>query len=158
MEEERIVKKLHEKDDPILWATYLLYSQYNAKYYNEIKTTIESILIERIDAIRVQESIFEYREFWWVIIFNKCPFLSLNSQIVIDRVVNSLSYHGTVSENCADIALDVFIDYLKNSTEQFFEWDMSSKDFLRTITFKTHEKSIFKNYKESVVSLAWGSI
>lgn len=158
VEEERIVKKLHEKDDPILWATYLLYSQYNAKYYNEIKTTIERILLERIEAIRVPELSFEYREFWWVIIFNKCPFLSTASQIAIDKVFNSFPNQGTINGNCADIALAVFIDYLKNSTEQFFEWDMSSKDFLRTITFKTHEKSIFKNYKENIISLAWGSI
>ena len=158
VEEERIVKKLHEKDDPILWATYLLYSKYNGKYYNDIKATIEQILAKRIEAIRVQKSIFEYREFWWVLVFNKCPLLSSTSQILIDGIISSLPYMGIGNRNCADIALDVFVDYLKNNSEQFFEWDMSSKDFLRTITFKTHEKSIFKNYKESVVSLAWGSI
>lgn len=158
VEEERIIKKLHEKDDPILWATYLLYSKYNEKYYNDIKTTIEQILAKRIEAIRVQKSIFEYREFWWVLVFNKCPVLSSTSQILINEVINSLPYTGTGNRNCADISLDVFVDYLKNNDEQFFEWDMSRKDFLRTITFKTHEKSIFKNYKESVVSLAWGSI
>lgn len=158
VEEERIVKRLYEKDDPILWATYLLYSQYNVKYYNEIKTTIECILLERIEAIRVPELSFEYREFWWVMIFNKCPFLSTASQTAIDKVINSFPYQGKINGNCADIAVAVFIDYLKNSTKQFFEWDMSSKDFLRTITFKTHEKSIFKNYKENIISLAWGSI
>lgn len=154
----RIVKKLNEKDDPILWATYLLYTQYNTKYYTEIKTTIERILIKRIEAIRVQKSIFEYREFWWIIVFNKCPFLSSTSRTLIDGVVNSLTYIGTGNRSCADIALDVFVDYLRNNDEQFFEWDMLSKDFLRTITFKTHEKSIFKNYKENIVSLVWGSI
>lgn len=158
VEEERIVKKLNEKDDPILWATYLLYAQYNKKYYNEIKAEIENILTKRIEAIRVQKSIFEYREFWWIIVFNKCPFLSSASQTLIDGVVNSLPYMGTGNRSCADIALDVFVDYLRDSDEQFFGWDMLSKDFLRTITFKTHEKSIFKNYKESIVSLAWGSI
>lgn len=99
-----------------------------------------------------------YREFWWVLVFNKCPLLSSTSQILINGVINSLPYTGTGNRNCADIALDVFVDYLKNNGEQFFEWDMSRKDFLRTITFKTHEKSIFKNYKESVASLVWGSI
>ena len=49
-------------------------------------------------------------------------------------------------------------DYLKNNLIQFFEWDMSQKDFLRNITFKTYERSIFKNYKENIVSLNWGSI
>lgn len=158
VEEEKIVKKLHEKDDPILWATYLLYSQYNEKYYNEIRTTIDHILDKRIEAIRVQKSIFEYREFWWVLVFNKCPLLSATSRMLIDDVVSSLPYKGTGNRNCADIALDLFVDYLKNSDKQFFEWDMSSKDFLRTITFKTHEKSVFKNYEENIVSLAWGSI
>lgn len=32
---------------------------------------------------------------------------------------------------------------------------MLNRDFLRTITLKIHEKSIFKNYKESIISLAW---
>ena len=93
-----------------------------------------------------------------MLVFNKCPLLSSTSQILINVVINSLPYTGTGNRNCADIALDVFVDYLKNNGEQFFEWDMSRKDFLRTITFKTHEKSIFKNYKEGVASLVWGSI
>jgi len=128
------------------------------KEINEIKTIIERIMIKRIEAIRVQKSILEYREFWWIIVFNKCPLLSPTLRNLINGVVDSLPYMGTGNRSCADIALDVFIDYLRNSDKQFFEWDMSSKDFLRTITFKTHEKSIFKNYKESIVSLAWGSI
>lgn len=158
VEEERIVKKLNEKDDPILWASYLLYVQYNKKYYNEIMAMIENILAKRINAISVPKLIFEYREFWWIIVFNKCPYLSTTSQNLIDGVVNSLPYTGTGNRCCADIALDVFVDFLRDSDKQFFEWDMLSKDFLRTITFKTHEKSIFKNYRESIVSLAWGSI
>lgn len=158
VEEERIVKKLNEKDDPILWASYLLYVQYNKKYYNEIMAMIENILAKRINAISVPKLIFEYREFWWIIVFNKCPYLSTTSQNLIDGVVNSLPYTGTGNRCCADIALDVFVDFLRDSDKQFFEWDMLSKDFLRTITFKTHEKSIFKNYRESIVSLAWRSI
>ena len=35
--------------------------------------------------------------------------------------------------------------------------DMEEKDFLRNYTFKTYERSIFKNYRENVTSLAWGS-
>lgn len=46
-----IVCKLREKDDPILWASYLLYSRYSTKYYKEIRDEIGGILLERIDAI-----------------------------------------------------------------------------------------------------------
>lgn len=35
--------------------------------------------------------------------------------------------------------------YLKTNSKQFFEWNIHEKDFLRQITFKTYERSIFKN-------------
>lgn len=50
-QEEKIVEQLVAKDDPILWASYLLYSQYSCKYYNEIRSIIGATLNERLDAI-----------------------------------------------------------------------------------------------------------
>jgi len=156
IQEESIVSKLKEKDDPILWATYLLYSQYNDKYFEEIKAYIEKTIIEKIDAIRVQKSIYEYREFWWILIFNKCPHISDSLQGRIDSAISLLQVPN--SGECTTILIDMFKDYLQNNSEQFFDWDTNQRDFLRTLTFKTHEKSIFKNYKENAISLAWGSI
>lgn len=156
LQEEHIVRKLKEKDDPILWATYLIYSQYNRKYANEIRGYIEKNLIENINAIRVQKSVYEYREFWWILIFNKCPFLSNTSQNVIDNTIALLDVPSAVG--CTHILIDMFKNYLQNSPMQFFDWNIERNDFLRTLTFKTYEKSIFKNYKENAISLAWGSI
>lgn len=47
LQEECIVRKIKEKDDPILWATYLMYSQYNRKYSDEIRSCIEKTLLEK---------------------------------------------------------------------------------------------------------------
>ena len=156
LQEEGIVKKLKEKDDPVLWATYLLYAQYNNKYFYDIRDFVESTLKERIEAIRVKKSIYEYREFWWILIFNKCPFITSSSQSLIDNSVSQLQVPP--EGGCTHVLIDIFKDYLENNSNQFFDWDMDRYDFLRTLTFKTHEKSIFKNYKENAISLAWGSI
>ena len=155
LKEESIVVKLKEKDDPILWATYLIYSQYNNNYFNNIKLCIENILQERIDSIRVKKAIYEYREFWWILIFNKCPFISNSLQYNIDDTISSLQVPTHVE--CIKILISIFKEYLQNNPKQFFDWDIDSNDFLRTLTFKTHEKSIFKNYKENVISWDWGS-
>lgn len=157
VEEERIVKKLYEKDDPILWATYLLYSKYNEKYYNDIKTTIEQILAKRIEAIRVQKSIFEYREFWWVLVFNKCPLLSSTSQILINGVINSLPYTGTGNRNCADIALDVFVDYLKNNGEQFLSGICQGRISFVLLLLK-HMRKVFLKIIRKVLLLWYGEV
>lgn len=156
LQEECIVRKIKEKDDPILWATYLMYSQYNRKYSDEIRSCIEKTLLEKINAIRVQKSVYEYREFWWILIFNKCPFITNASQNAIDNAITLLNV--PTASGCTHTLVDIFKNYLQNSPIQFFDWDIERNDFLRTLTFKTHEKSIFKNYKENAISLAWGSI
>ena len=156
LQEENIVRKLMAKDDPILWATYLMYSQYNKKYFDSIKTIIENTLVEKIEAIRVKKAIYEYREFWWILIFNKCPHISASSQKMIDTFISLINVPTT--HGCTSILVGLYKDYLQNNPEQFYDWDMRKNDFLRTLTFKTHEKSIFKNYKENAVSLAWGSM
>ena len=156
LQEEELVRKLTKKNDPILWATYLIYSKYNNNYFNDIKLCIEDMLQEKIDAIRVKKSIYEYREFWWILIFNKCPFITNVSQHKIDDAI--LSIQIPASMGCSRILISLFKDYLQKNSEQFFNWDMDRNDFLRTLTFKTHEKTIFKNYKENAISLAWGSI
>lgn len=57
-----------------------------------------------------------------------------------------------------DICGNLFVEFLKISRKQFFEWSIHEKDFLRQITFKTYERSILKNYKETLNFMDWNSI
>ena len=156
IQEERLVEELRRKDDPILWASYLLYARYSPKYYLSIRDEMGAVLLEKIDAIVQKESIYTYREFWWVLIFNKCPFLTPNEQAKIDEIINALPT-GTDTTAGARRG-DIFVDYVKNNSSQFFEWDISTRDFLRNLTFKTRQRSIFKNYHENPMALYWSSL
>ncbi len=155
-QEEIIVNQLEEKDDPILWASYLLYSKYSQNYFTTIKNKIGMMLHERIEAIVKKENIYTYREFWWVLIFNKSPFITAEEQAEINKILPSLS--GGTSKDTGILLGDLFVDYIKNNPNQFFDWDINNKDFLRNLTFKTRQRSIFKNYRESLPSLYWSSI
>lgn len=157
-QEQIIVNKLREKDDPILWASYLLYAQYSTKYYNEIRNIIGNILLERIDAIIKKDSVYTYREFWWVIIFNKSPHIWPSEQLKIDDLISELKVSLASTHTAEEICGNLFIEFMQNNDKQFFEWDMEEKDFLRNYTFKTYERSIFKNYRENIISYAWGSL
>lgn len=155
-QEEKIVKQLDDKDDPILWASYLLYSQYNHNYFINIKNIIEETLIERIDAIVKKDSIYTYREFWWVLIFNKSPHISPEIQDKINTVIPDILTE--TNGNPGSLLGNIFLDFLKNNDKQFFEWDINDTDFLRSITFKTRQRSIFKNYQENLRALNWSSM
>lgn len=155
-QEKSIVQSLKNLDDPVLWASYLLYSTYNKQYHQEIHDEIVKNLIERIESIVRKDGIYTYREFWWVLIFNKSPYLTHSEQAYIDNIIANLKIASGTS--AGEIVGNIFVDYLKKSPNQFFEWDMNKRDFLRNMTFKTRERTIFKNYKENLRFMYWESL
>lgn len=157
-QEVLLVETLRIKDDPILWASYLTYAKYSKKYFNEILLEIEDKLKENIEAIRSKENVYTYREFWWIIVFNKSPYLSNMAQGLMDKIINDLQVKTSDDRRAGDICGNLFVDFLKTSPKQFFEWNIHEKDFLRQITFKTYERSIYKNYKETLNFMDWNSI
>lgn len=156
-QEKIIEQQLIEKDDPLLWATYLIYSQYSKRYYNNIKEQIITLLNERLDSIIQIKNIFTYREFWWVLIFNKSPHLQISEQSKIDKVISNISIN-TSNGDPGDRLGKLFLEFLKKSDVQFFEWNIQNKDFLRNLTFKTRQRTVFRNYQENLSSLYWSSI
>lgn len=153
-----LIERLRKKDDPILWASYLIYAKYSKKYFNEILFEIEDRIKENIEAIRSKENIYTYREFWWIIVFNKSPYLSSTIQSLVDGIINDLQTNTSNNKRAGDICGNLFVEFLKTNQKQFFEWNIHEKDFLRQITFKTYERSIFKNYKETLNFMDWNSI
>jgi len=147
-QECKIEDKICREDNPIIYATYLMYARYNEAYYQKIITKIERIIGIKIEAIIKKETILTYREFWWIIIFNKCSFIDSTLQSKFDMILtNKFSISVTDSSSAADICTYLLGDFFVNSSSQFFEWDISKRNLLKEITYKTYERSLFKNYK-----------
>ncbi|MEA4829745.1 MAG: RNA-directed DNA polymerase, partial [Enterococcus thailandicus] len=157
-QECRIVEKLRKKDDPILWASYMIYAKYSNKYYTEIQSEVCKLIQEHMEAILSKDSIYTYREFWWLLIFNKSPYITNREQAIFDNIISGLQVKTGNDKTAGDICGNLFVEFLTNSSNQFFEWNIVNKDFLRNITFKTYERSIFKNYKEGLNFMNWSSI
>ena len=153
-----LVEELREKDDPILWASYLVYASYSKRYFEEILLEIENYIKENIEAIIAKENIYTYREIWWIIVFNKSPYITNGTQGLINNIISDLQVNISGNKRAGDICGNLFVEFLKTNSKQFFEWNIHEKDFLRQITFKTYERSIFKNYKETLNFMDWNSI
>lgn len=156
--ENGIMEMLKKTNNPLMWATYLIYSSYNKTYFREITSRVEERIKDNIDAIRDWQNAYIYQEFWWILIFNKCPFLSHTVQLEIDSAIDRIDYRIVQANSAPWICANLFKDYLKYSSNQFYEWDISKKDLLREITFKTHERSIFKNYGTNLNFMDWSSL
>lgn len=159
VQERNLMNRIRAEDNPIIWATYLLYSKYDKEYYKQVLNEIENNIKDRMDSILSKKNILTYREFWWLLVFNKCPHITTASQDIFDRVIND-NWDSTITENssAAEISTFLFGEYLKKETKQFFEWDIEKKDLLKKITYKTLKRTIFKNYNGSLRFMEFSSI
>ena len=87
-QEIAIVKRLKKENNPILWASYLIYSKYNNTYFKEILNETEKNIEFNMDAIISVEEILTYNEFWWLLVFNKCPHINPQIQARFNNILN----------------------------------------------------------------------
>ncbi len=158
------IKTANELNDPIIWANILIYSQYNRDYHNEICLKIENIIKEQISKIVYTDPMMN-AEFWYILIYHNCPFLSqqLRDDIstIIDKIKNdAVSKKSSPTTICPSIdVLTMLCDFLQlqsaagNKPENsFFNWK-GIKDFSEIITFRTYQRTIFKRYKRNSYGL-----
>lgn len=93
------------------------------------------------------------REFWYVLIFHNCPYLSNEVQDIIDKIIQKLQPFS-LKTNPSDKAIYIIYNFLqiKNSqgtkpNESFFNWS-GEKDIGSKITYRTYQRTVFKKYNK----------
>ncbi|MTI47604.1 MAG: RNA-directed DNA polymerase [Firmicutes bacterium] len=142
--EKIIWKKIYGLDNPIIEAIYLIYSQYNNKYYIQILEDVERKIKEKLSVITSSTDVLLYDELWWLYIYYNCPFLSKELQVELDR---KLEFLNSDKSSPPYQASKLIYDFLKDKENErkFMEWDISRGELVSDITYKTYERTIFKN-------------
>ncbi len=146
--EQEILQKVRFEDNPIVWGSYLIYTQYDSTYFSETLGEIEELIKVKMESIIKKKNILTYREIWWLLIFNKCPHISPTIQNTFNNIINDdIKGPSAASPNPCDDSVELVANFLLNNPKQFFEWDITQKGILRQITYRTYQRTVFKNYK-----------
>jgi hypothetical protein len=142
--ENRIVKVLEENQNPILWAVFLIYAQYNQSFQRKISEMIEENIKKFIGKITDYHSFFIYKHVWWIYIFVDCPYLSTPILQAIKNTLNNVQQ--TLSNNTGScVAKKEVIKFLLNASYpyKFICWDFEKEEFYKNIVFSTFDRTIF---------------
>ena len=149
--ENDVWKKIKADNNPLLLAVFLIYSRYYSPYYQSILAEIESIISNNINQI-TDEDIMLQREFWFVLVFCNCPFLSKSLKHQLHHILQLL--HQKVSQKAnqkelpSNIMLKLLLNYLlSNRRNLFFTWGVHRFSVSKQIAFRTYQRSIFREYK-----------
>lgn len=142
--EETLINTIFTYNDPILIATYLLYAKYNNKYFNEILDKLSNVLSSALDNIQDEKNILLYKEFWFVLVFNHCPFIDSMLQIRINSKIKVLT---SSTSSAVDAKTKKLIGkFLTDENNNFITWRIENIDIVKDITFRTHRRTIFRKY------------
>lgn len=151
--ERELWEKITLTEDPILFATFLIYAEYDMSILGEVSAVINQKLQEKIDVITDKEHLLLYNELWWILAFNKCPHIISS---VTDKMNEKISMLESESDTVNSCVKRLLLEFLNAESDEntFIKWDINSYDYVRSITFKTHERTLFNNdFSED--SIAW---
>lgn len=149
--EEKLLSLIKAADDPIALATYLYYSKYNTKLMSRVSAEVNSLLDEKYNSIQEKRKELLYREFWYILIFNKCPYIDTSLQHKLNGMIKRMA--KDVNGN-ADKTIKMIADYMLDSNEDysFISWNVKGARMLEEITYRTQNKTIFRRGASSFLT------
>ncbi len=149
-----------ENNDPIILANLLLYSRYYDSFFKETQKKVESIVKEQISKISEKQPMMQ-TEFWYVLIFHNCPYLSDDTHKRISELIGKMKTKSQENgkEKPSAIITQLVCDFLerqsttgKKPKESLFNWN-GIKNFSDQITYRTYQRTLFKSFNKNAYTL-----
>ena len=153
--EDLIFNKITSSNNPIILANYLIYSQYDSDYNSQIINVVEQIISENISIMMPCDPLLQ-KEFWFVLIFCNCPYISLNLKNKLFDIINTLKCSGNTPSEIANNLIDQFL--ITKQHNQFFSWGYYRFSTCKQLTYRTMQRTLFKQYKNKKSIELYGSL
>lgn len=153
--EDIIFEKIVDENNPILWANYLIYSQYSNSYNAFVLTELEKVVDINITQMIPFEPLLQ-KEFWYVLIYCNCPYLSQSLKAKLQNKIGELQRSGTAPSDRANNLIYEFLN--KNQSNLFFYWGYYRFNTCKQLTYRTYQRTLFKQYKNRKSIELYGSL
>lgn len=160
--ENHLIQAAEECNDPIIWANLLLYSQYYQPFFNELSKKVENIVERQILRISDKEPMMQV-EFWYVLIFHNCPYISTTLRQKMSDIINDIKTKAGGGKGKklfpSAVTTQLICDFLEQRSpsgnkpeESLFNWK-GIKNFADQITYRTYQRTVFKRYRKNTYGL-----
>lgn len=152
---EKFLEKFLDKEkNPLLWACYSIYTDYNTTYHQNINNIINNNINIAVSNIKL-DNMMLYNEFWYILIFFNWPELSPENTEKIKHLLKDFNDKYLVSNNnniFKSNILKSLIKFIEESNDDnnhyFFNWKIDIYESLNhAITYRTLQRTLFHRYK-----------
>lgn len=155
--------RLEAEDNPLLWANYMIYSRYDPDYRDTIIRHMNELLKERLNQLSEKELMMR-REFWYILVFINCPDVSQELKVIMNEKLEAMRYRKKPGNSKQPTPIsaqmvDLIIDFLmEKKANRFFYWGYFRFDVSKQMTFRTYQRTLFKQYRKKGSQESYGSL
>ena len=102
-------------------------------------------------------------EFWYVLIFHNCPYISASLRQKMSDIINDIKINAGFGKGKqpfpSAVTTQLICDFLEQRSpngnkpeESLFNWK-GIKNFSNQITYRTYQRSVFKRYRKNSYGL-----
>ena len=125
-------------------------------YNKSVIELLEKEIEENIVHMLPKEKLLQ-REFWYVIVFCNCPYISLGTKNLLLSTLAEVT--PSALNDTSDMAKKLVCDFLNLGNENlFFYWGYYKFDTSKQLTYRTYQRTLFKQYKRKNRYELYGSL
>ncbi|EOT2912336.1 RNA-directed DNA polymerase [Clostridium perfringens] len=148
--QNKIILKLKEENNPILYSVYLIYIQYTNFKDNSFIEELEILIDENLDIIKENSgNIFLDIRIWWIFTFYKCPYISdqlnLKMKHILTNQLNTINNNSEIKiyGQAKKTVIEFYLD--DDVKQKIINWNFDKNIFYDDIKFRTFERTLFNN-------------
>ncbi len=153
-----LIEAAKKLNDPIIWGNLLLYSQYDTALKQMVLDSIEKILNKcLINFLPFNEPLMQI-ELWYFLVFHNCPYITPKIQNEMEKIICDIK-NSLNDKHPSEKSLILLCDFLMLKSQNgnkpknsFFNWE-GYRDIGNNITFRTHQRTVFKHYRKNTYRL-----
>lgn len=151
--ESKVEERVTNKDNPLLYAVWLMYAGYDKTYEIKIAERIEKCIVDALARMHDSKNFFMYSEVWWIYIFMDCPQISSSCREKMKKKLNTVT-NGRTATAEIEFLNGKIVDYsatckylvakfMLEKGSKFIEWKFDADIILERIEFATSDRTIF---------------
>lgn len=151
--EDFLIKEAEEKNNPIIWGNILMYSKIYNPFFKSVQAKVSDIVQSQIDKLSENNEMMQ-SEFWYVLIFHNCQYLVEKTKKKIEEIINRIATKAD-KEFPTHKSIRLVCKFLMWKSEggskpekSFFDWSDESS-FAGQVTYRTYQRTIFRNYRRN---------
>lgn len=150
--EDKMETIITNKENPLLYAVWLLYTGYDKMYEKKFAEKIENCIIEALGRMYDSKNFFMYSEVWWIYIFLDCPKISSSCKEEMKKKMKMVTKGRSAADESAflDGKMNDYSEgcrylvakFMLEDGTKFIEWEFEPNIILERIEFATSERMI----------------